>query len=178
MGCTPPSVHYSKLIEFLDSSPLSHRNKSFCFFWCIRHQNKRVSIDPNLTVIPKTRPLHGINFFGFESSYSLEETVSLESGSTVDFFRIVQNTSPLLTSSEENALEVQTRIDLTSYTSSYTQTSSKTSFSSTHSWEDSFDSSEEGDDNSQTTLSGNLSFKLPSHLFPNQYIVPLDAIER
>ncbi|KAF7844137.1 uncharacterized protein G2W53_001042 [Senna tora] len=111
------------------------------------------------------QPLHEINFSGFESSYNSEKTMSLESGSTTDFIRAIQNAPPLLTSSEANELELQTRTGLTSYTSSYTQTSSETSFNSTHSWEDTFDSFKEGDNDSQTTLSGNLPFKPQSHIF-------------
>ncbi|KAF7843944.1 uncharacterized protein G2W53_000849 [Senna tora] len=95
---------------------------------------ERVTIDPCLTEIPETRPLHEINFSSFESSYSTEETVSLDSRSTADFFRVVQNTPPLLTSSEEEDFEPQSEIDLTLNTLSCTQGSSKASFNFACSW--------------------------------------------
>ncbi|KAF7841691.1 uncharacterized protein G2W53_003989 [Senna tora] len=69
-----------------------------------------------------------------ESSYSIEEIVSLDSKSTADFFKAVQKSPPLVTSSEEEDFEPQSEIDLTSDTLSYTQGSSKTSFKSAYSW--------------------------------------------
>ncbi|KAF7801993.1 uncharacterized protein G2W53_041104 [Senna tora] len=41
-------------------------------------------------MVSKTRLLHEISFTDLEGSCSSEETLSLDSGSTVEFFRAVQ----------------------------------------------------------------------------------------
>ncbi|KAF7839095.1 Transposon Ty3-G Gag-Pol polyprotein [Senna tora] len=123
-----------------------------------------------MSMIPKTRPLHEINFSSFKSSFSTKDTISLDSESIVDFCKAVQNATPLVTSSEEEDFEPQSEIDL----ASYTQGSSKTSFKSACSWTVIFDSSE--DDNSQTPLG--MPLITPSHLFPNWRTAPVEAIDR
>ncbi|KAF7821709.1 uncharacterized protein G2W53_027164 [Senna tora] len=84
------------------------------------------------------------------SSCSTEETFSLDSGSTANFFKAVQIAQPLVTSSKEGDFESQSEIDLASGTLSYSQGSSKTSFEFAHSWTVTSDSSEH--DNIQTLL--------------------------
>ncbi|KAF7841952.1 uncharacterized protein G2W53_004250 [Senna tora] len=107
---------YKDQLQAVEGVPIIHKDP-----YKEKTPRKRVTIDPHPIEIPETRPLHEINFPSFESPCGTEETFSLDSGSTADFFKAVQNAQPLVTSSEEGDFKSHSEFDINSDTLLYSQ---------------------------------------------------------